>query len=130
MNTKKYFTRLLLTCALTSLVGCASNSASQQQLHKAENAFQQQHYKESAALLTPLAINGDAKAQYALGYLYYYGKGVEQSQAIANNWFRRAAKQGHSKAQQALNTLIRHNGLNFNASDLAQPEPSPAHQAQ
>ena len=130
MNTRKYFTHLLLAYALVSLFGCASDSADQHNLGKAENAYQKQNYGQTAALLTPLATNGDAEAQYALGYLYYYGKGVEQSQAIANNWFRRAAKQGHAKAQQALSTLVKHSGLNFNASNLAQPAPTLDHQAQ
>jgi len=40
--------------------------------------------------LTDTANNGDANAQYALGYLYYEGKGVPKDDAIAESWLVKA----------------------------------------
>lgn len=46
------------------------------------------------------ARRGHAAAQHALGILYLTGKGVQQDQAEAVKWFRRAAAQGHTEAQR------------------------------
>src|SRR5438270_12416857 len=51
------------------------------------------------------AERGHAKAQFALGYLYYNGQGVPQDYPEAAQWYRRAAEQGHPEAQGALGAL-------------------------
>jgi HJR/Mrr/RecB family endonuclease len=48
------------------------------------------------------AEKGDAKAQYNLGVLYYYGNGVAQDHKVAEQWFCKAAAQGHTLAQDRL----------------------------
>ena len=50
----------------------------------------------------PLAEQGDAIAQYNLGRMYYYAKGVTQDYAAAVQWFRLAAEQGDVDAQHIL----------------------------
>ena len=47
----------------------------------------------------PLAIGGDADAQFNLGQAYKLGRGVPENPAMAESWFRRAAIQGHDQAQ-------------------------------
>jgi len=42
-----------------------------------------------------------ALAQYYLGLMYCFGKGVLLDHAKANDWLRRAARQGNSDAEQA-----------------------------
>ena len=49
-----------------------------------------------------LAEMGDAHAQYALGQMYFEGKGVPKNQVGALSWYRRAAEQGFGKAQYNL----------------------------
>ncbi|VEJ10071.1 tetratricopeptide repeat protein [Actinobacillus delphinicola] len=61
--------------------------------------------ENSYARLTHLAENGDVKAQYALGYLYYKGEGVEQSDMRAFEWITRAAEAGYAKAQYELGVI-------------------------
>jgi hypothetical protein len=56
----------------------------------------------SAERLRGIAEQGDARAQYNLGYLYDNGQGVPQDDAKATNWYRKAAEQGHSGAKKAL----------------------------
>ena len=45
------------------------------------------------------AAAGDADAQFNLGQAYKLGRGVPTDQGIAIEWFRKAALQGHPKAQ-------------------------------
>ena len=51
------------------------------------------------------AMQGDARAQSNLGFLYDNGKGVEQNHAKAAKWFRLAADKGYAKAQFNLGVL-------------------------
>ncbi len=46
-----------------------------------------------------LARRGDAEAQYAVGDMYFKGRGAYVDLAKAETWFRRAAAQGHRKAE-------------------------------
>lgn len=43
------------------------------------------------------------EAQYAVGYMYYYGYGVKQNQSLGIRWISRAAANGDPRAQSALN---------------------------
>ena len=43
----------------------------------------------------PLAEQGNAKAQSALGIMYYEGRGVPQDYVQAVRWYRKAAAQAH-----------------------------------
>jgi hypothetical protein len=47
----------------------------------------------------PLAIQGDADAQFNLGQAYKLGRGVPIDLAQAQLWFKRAADQGHFQAE-------------------------------
>lgn len=49
-----------------------------------------------------LAQQGDAKAQYSLGYLYYYQK---QDYAQAFKWYQLSANQGVAEAQAMLGIM-------------------------
>ena len=56
-------------------------------------------------LIRPLADQGNADAQYALGFMYARGQGVPQNYAEAAKWWRLAADQGNTFAQYNLGTL-------------------------
>ncbi len=73
--------------------------------NKARAAFEAGNYKTAASLFDPLAENGNADAQYSLGYLFYHGKGVQKDLKQAMYWFNQSAKQGNEKAIAALNTI-------------------------
>ena len=51
------------------------------------------------------AYEGDAKAQWLLGFLYREGKGVRQDYTKAREWFEKAAAQGDAEAQCGLGFL-------------------------
>jgi TPR repeat protein len=65
----------------------------------------QTNYKAAVEYLTRAAKNGDDAAQYALGYLYYKGKGVQQNRDKALYWFKKAADQGWSPAESILGVI-------------------------
>jgi hypothetical protein len=51
------------------------------------------------------AEQGDPKAQYDLGHMYYHGLGVQQNFAEAARWYREAANQGDARAQSGIGYL-------------------------
>jgi len=61
------------------------------------------NYAEAAAEFCQQARdNNDANAQFALGWLYMNGRGVEKNIDIAALFFAKAAQQGHTSAQNWL----------------------------
>lgn len=71
-------------------------------LEEGRAAAERGDYATALQLLRPLAEQGDANAQYNLGYMYDYGKGVPKDFVEAVKWFRLAAEQGHAIAQYDL----------------------------
>jgi TPR repeat protein len=71
----------------------------------AQAAYGRKDYATALRLWRPLADQGNAEAQYALGFMYARGQGVPQNHAEAAKWWRLAADQGHTFAQYNLGTL-------------------------
>ncbi len=55
--------------------------------------------------LRPLAERGNAEAQYRLGRMYEFGKGVAVNMAQALVWLRKSAAQGNASAQLELGVI-------------------------
>jgi soluble lytic murein transglycosylase-like protein len=60
---------------------------------------------QAARLYCQASRMGSAEAQYRLGMLYAFGKGVPQSQALGASLFTLASNQGHVQAQRMLETI-------------------------
>jgi Tfp pilus assembly protein PilF len=58
----------------------------------------------------PLADRGDADAQYNIAQAYFLGRGVPQNSNLAEQWYERAARQGHEEAQANYGLLLFQNG--------------------
>jgi len=69
-------------------------------LEDAQAAYDRQDYTTAFELWKILAGQGDAEAEFNLGMMYDYGFGVKQDATQAVDWFRRAAVQGHVKAER------------------------------
>ena len=69
------------------------------------DAYNRKDYKTAYKLWLPLAEQGDAKAQYNLGQMYYEGQGVPQDHKEAVKWYRLSAEQGDASAQFHLGTF-------------------------
>ena len=68
-------------------------------------AYRRGDRETAAAGFRELAEAGNARAQYALGFLYRSGRGVPQDDAEAAKWYERAAEQGYANAQASLGVL-------------------------
>ena len=67
---------------------------------------QPQDYKKAMIYLKPAAEAGVAEAQNMLGSMYECGSGTPIDEAAALEWYRKAAVQGHSRAQANLGMLM------------------------
>ena len=57
----------------------------------------------------PLAKQGDIRAQFNLGKIYFKGLGVPQDYKTAVMWYRPAAEQGDARAQYNFSLRYRYN---------------------
>ena len=64
-------------------------------------------YKSAFEHFSEYAKMGNATAQYYLGEMYFYGRGVFQDYAKAVEWYRKSAEQGNSKAQYSLGCMYK-----------------------
>jgi hypothetical protein len=69
-------------------------------------------YWHAAALYCEACRLGSTEAQYRLGMLYAFGKGVPENRAYAASMFSVASQQGHAKAFDMLETV------NFKSQEL------------
>lgn len=84
------------------LSGCMSNSIN---LREGIHSFQVQDYRQAFIRLKPAAEKGQPDAQYAVGYMYYYGQGVVEDRRQAWYWITAAAKAGQPDAKMAVKVL-------------------------
>ena len=74
-------------------------------------AYRRDDYAEAVRLWGQLADEGNARAQFSLGRMYYIGQGVQRDNAQADAWFRKAADQGFAYAQFDLGVAYEDGGL-------------------
>ena len=91
----------LIALLLAGVVGCDSMP---------------QGLSASAQAVFRRAQQGEAAAQYNLGVMYYYGKGVPEDYTEAAKWYRKAAEQGHVTAQWMLG------GIYYQGEDEGVPD--------
>jgi hypothetical protein len=89
------------------IVSCLSLSACQmfQTPDPAMQAFVHGDYLVAYTKLEHRARLGDTSAQYAVGYMNYYGLGVAEDRDLALNWFKLSARYGYQPSRQALRIL-------------------------
>lgn len=68
-------------------------------------AYKAEDYETAAALLLPLAEQGDAVAQAYVGRLYYHGRYLEKNLVLAADWFEKSALQGNADGQFLLGSI-------------------------
>jgi len=73
-------------------------------------------YMKAAAAFRLSAAEGNAAAERQLGFMYYRGDGVKQSDVEAVAWFERAAMHGDLQSQVNLGQMYE-NGLSVAQSD-------------
>ena len=74
-------------------------------LQDGADAYKEEDFQTALDKWIPLADQGDAKAQYNLGMMYFDGYGDANNYFAAAKWFWRASKLGHARAQLKLGTM-------------------------
>ncbi len=95
--------RFFVLCGL--IVGLCSCMHTGLNLRQGIESFQVQDYRQAFIRLMPEAEKGQAEAQYAVGYMYYYGQGVIEDRRKAWYWITRAAQAGQKDAKMAVKIL-------------------------
>ena len=62
-------------------------------------------YESALEHFTEYAKMGNARAQYYLGEMYSYGRGVFRDYAKAVEWYRKSAERGNARAQYSLGRM-------------------------
>lgn len=98
----RFVVKLILLFLLTlPEVACVYRST----LSEGIACFRTENYRQAFILLKPMADRGHPEAQYAVGYMYYYGQGVIEDRKKAWVWIKRAAAAGQTDAILALKIL-------------------------
>lgn len=102
--------------------GSAANAAglyAQPDFAEAYQRWKAGQHEQMLALVQPLAVEGDAMAQFLLGGFYSRGEGVLQDEEKAVAWWRKAAEQGLASAQNELGVALT-DGRGVDEPDLVQ----------
>ncbi|WP_448661098.1 SPOR domain-containing protein [Sphingomonas sp. CJ20] len=74
------------------------------------DAYERGDYKTAVESWRAAAATGNADAQFNLGQAYRLGRGVPVDLKIAEEWFRKAALQGHEQAEANYGLALFENG--------------------
>ncbi|MDI9819465.1 MULTISPECIES: tetratricopeptide repeat protein [unclassified Legionella] len=98
--------RFSLRIALVIVLGLTQFAcAVRSNLAEGISSFRVQNYRQAFVHLKPEAKKGQPDAQYAVGYMYYYGQGVVENRKRAWYWINKAARAGQPDAVAALAIL-------------------------
>ena len=99
--------RLLVTTLLASLLfACAVRVVRvNPALIRGQYYFENGYYKTAMRRLMPAAVEGVPQAQYAVGYMYYYGYGVAQDTDMGYFWMKKSAAAGFPPALAAMDMI-------------------------
>ncbi len=98
--------RTAISLALPLVVASMLAAPAHADVKEGVDAWQAGNYQAAVAEWRPLAIAGDADAQFNLGQAYKLGRGVPTDLGQAEVWYRRAAKQGHLQAEDNLGLVL------------------------
>ena len=90
----------LLICLATAFDNVVASD-----LDDAVTAMRTGDFAEAYCIMRPLAENGDADAQYNIGWMYMNGYGLRVNDSLALEWWQKAAAQGHSDASFSIGML-------------------------
>ena len=88
------------------------------------DAWQRGDYKKAIAEWRGPAVAGDADAQFNMGQAYKLGRGVTADLAQAEEWYRKAALQGHPQAEENYGLTLFENNKRAQAAEWLQKSAS------
>lgn len=93
-----------------TMAGAMPVAAQQPSVRGGVEAWQRGNYEDAVRQWRPLADRGDPDAQYNLAQAYKLGRGVPLNMTLAEQWYERAARQGHEQAGANLGLILFQNG--------------------
>ncbi len=109
MDVNKSFVAALAACLLAICLLIAAPAA-HADVKAGVDAWNQGDYARAVNEWRPLAINGNADAQFNLGQAYKLGRGVPVDLPVALEWFRKSADKGHEKSADNYGLLLYQQG--------------------
>jgi DamX protein len=110
--------------ALVGILALSACSTDRNAHHTKKHNLDAQNYSLTYEQVREAAQDGDADAQYALGYMYYYGQNVTRNSNQARFWIRKAAAQNHQQATKALKMM---GSADNNVASADSAQTAPAH---
>lgn len=101
---KRVCTILMILFFIPIMTACIPSALN---LREGIQSFKAQDYRRAFIRLKPEAEKGQPDAQYAVGYMYYYGQGVVEDRKKAWFWINMAANLGQLDAIAAVQILER-----------------------
>ncbi len=92
------------------LAGMATAGVAYADVKDGVDAYERGDYAKAISEWQPMAIKGNADAQFNLAQAYKLGRGVPMDTKIAESWYRKAAEQGHLQAEDNLGLVMFNNG--------------------
>lgn len=106
------FNKIILSTVLVFVFSVSNSVASD--LKKGWDEYRNGNYITAKKILMPLAKEGNARAQYAIGFMHQNGHGLQLDTDEADKWFRKAepglrkkAENGSRAAQNILSVMYR-----------------------
>jgi TPR repeat protein len=97
--------RVIVLILVSLLLQSCASGVESRKLSEGKRSFADGDYKQAFHKLLPVASEGNANAQYAVGYMYYYGYGVAQDAESGRFWMEKSANQKYAPAEKALQML-------------------------
>lgn len=91
---------LLLACC--SAQAMATTDKGTALLQRADSLYRAGNFEKAVEVYRQSAEEGNAEAQFDIGYAYYTGEGIGRDYTSAAMWFKRSAKQQFAKAMYNL----------------------------
>lgn len=106
--------------ALAAVLALGMAGSAQADVKAGVDAWTQGDYSKAVNEWRPLANAGDADAQFNMGQAYKLGRGVPVDLPVALEWYRKAAVQGHQRAEDNMGLLMFQQGKRAEAMTVLQ----------
>ena len=110
MHRNRRLMALAAGMAIAALAPLQAQTVGAQGVEGGVNAWRGGNYDEAIRAWRPLADAGNPDAQFNLAQAYKLGRGVPLNMNLAEQWYERAARQGHAEAGANLGLILFQNG--------------------
>lgn len=115
--------RFWLLLLLTLLLQACASPKYGEEVVRGKYYFEDGNFKLAFKTLLPAAVSGNPQAEYAIGYMYFYGYGVPQDSDTGLFWMEKSAEQGYLPAIKALNLIKKQSTSVKERVEAAEPLP-------